>query len=115
MRGKPHDQAAVVPTTKDIHWAAGLFEGEGWAGPHGNGKSVTTATIQIAMTDREPLEKIHLLFGGRIYGPYGVRRGKDYYQWRAYGARALGIMQTLYVLLSPRRQNQIASVLDVYR
>jgi len=101
--------ASVSPTVADLHWAAGLVEGE--AGFRRRGDS----EIRVLMVDDEPLRKLLRLFGGAVHQnirrPTTPKQHTRYWVWAAYGARARGIVMTLYSLLSKRRQEQIRTVL----
>ena len=71
------------PTSHNIIWAAGFFEGDGYCG--NNGYSERVIFTQKALW---PLKKLRSLFGGNI-----VRTSRDggkrkYYQWNMNGARA---------------------------
>ena len=102
-------RAAGHPTIRNLEWAAGFLEGEGYFGNEGRSER-----IHAAQTTREPLERLQSYFGGNI----GMHRWKPAkpshnptYAWRVFGARARGIMMTLYPLLSARRQKQIVPAL----
>jgi hypothetical protein len=108
----------MTPSLRDIYWAAGYFEGEGCVRISG-GKKVSNQTevMNVSSTDKEPIVKLLHMFGGNMYGPRanGLRKDglpkKSFYRWGVSGARARGVMQTLYALLSPRRQEQIKKTL----
>lgn len=109
--GKEHSttkQATLHPTTRDLHWAAGLLEGEGHFRANTSGSGQATAL----MTDREPIEKLLALLGGS-FTIVDRKPWKRQYLWSTSGARARGVMMTLYPLLSPRRQQQIKEALGV--
>lgn len=96
-------------STLHLSWAAGFLEGEGsFLG--GKGK---TSVVCAAQVQREPLERLHALFGGRIVlknGNPSMKRNPIWY-WSVYANRSIQIMMTLFVLMSPRRQKQIEGVL----
>lgn len=104
-------KATKNPDTKDLYWAAGFLEGEGsFRGGEGDSKVVA------AQVQKEPLERLKTLFGGSLYLELKNNKNskhKDIWWWKTYGARARGIMMTLYSLMSPRRQAQIKSALGV--
>jgi hypothetical protein len=93
------------PTLRDLEWAAGFLEGEGSIDRNGNPPHGVEC-IKGTQIQRAPLERLSGCFGGRIYARLtpGKRR---IYVWQATGARARGIMLTLFVLMSPRRKAQI--------
>lgn len=91
----------AVATTYDIYWAAGIFEGEGsLVAPHGS------LMTHVTQKDRWILDKLRALFGGTI-APDGA-----VFKWYLSGARARGFIQTIYILLSPRRQVQARRFFD---
>lgn len=99
------------PTLIDIAWIAGLYEGEG---------SASRGTITIPQKEREVLDRVQELVGGRVSGPhYRVEpSGEPTYQhkWWATGRRGRGIAMTMYFLLSARRRAQLEEfVIDVSR
>lgn len=108
-----------VPSA-DLAYAAGLIEGEGSfrcinrkpARPLKSGRAPEMA-IQISMTDREPLEKIQKILGGRTYGPYhnGVRKSSYYWALQERGTISQ-VAAALLPHLSPRRQRQAQKLID---
>lgn len=99
--------ATRIPTVEELYWAAGFFEGEGCfrrTQDGGRGGQIVTA----AQVNAEPLMRVQAIFGGslRQRGPYSGNRQPHWY-WVATGARARGVMLTLYRFMSARRQEQI--------
>lgn len=96
----------------DLHWAAGFLEGEGSFVFHGTSPAVNCAQVQL-----QPLKKLHEMFGGSIITRHlGKDKGwKEQNYWYRYGAAAIGIMMTLYPLLSKRRQEQILPVINKWK
>lgn len=101
--------AQVSPTTVDLAWAAGFMEGEGSFMV--NRKSLgrnACARCSAAQKQREPLDKLQRLFGG------GVKPFKgSYFRWDVSGARARGVMLTLFTFLSTRRRGQVRAALGI--
>lgn len=94
----------------DIAWMAGLLEGEAtfYVRPPRKNSIHKTPVIQIVMTDKEPIEKIAKLLGYKVGTPPMHKGGtKSLYRVNIYGERAFGLTQTIYGLMSPRRQSQI--------
>jgi hypothetical protein len=90
-------------TTHDIAWAAGIYEGEGSCNKHDG-----TQVVSVPQKDRWILDRLQAKFGGRIdwkkpCGPIG----NGVFRWRLSGVRARGFLQTIFILLSPRRREQI--------
>ena len=102
-------QATRTPTTNDLHWAAGFLEGEGSFGWYSG-----TDKVQAFQVQKEPLDKLMEIFGGSLCvrkSPYpGI--WSDAWVWTINGARARGVMMTLYALMSPKRQQQIETPLQ---
>ena len=89
-------------TSKELYWAAGFLEGEGCFATYGS------SSVSAAQVNKSPLVSLQALFGG------GITHRKTYqskhrpsFQWYANGPRAVGIMLTLYTLLTTTRQKQI--------
>jgi hypothetical protein len=83
---------AVEPGETDYAWAAGFFDGEGYAGITAcfnkkRGKHYTRPVTSIAQNHREVLDRFCWIVGvGRVRGPYlnksnGHQR-KPYWQWQ---------------------------------
>ena len=103
---------------KNIGWFAGLVEGEGSIGWHGGKQHGESATVTVAMTDPDVLDKARKLTGGALYGPYfPPSRGDNIpiYRLHLLGKRAIGWMLTIYLLMGSRRQAQIQSVVSEWR
>jgi len=105
--------------SEEIAFAAGLFEGEGWAGVGSNhGGRTRSGSMQIQMCDREPLERFFEAVGaGKLYGPYqrkGV--GRPIYRWIATRSKEVHhVARLLWPFLSPRRQQQLETAIAAYR
>jgi len=97
-------------TLKALAWAAGFLEGEGSFSQRYN-------RVTASQVNREPLDLLAALFGGT------VRLRKDrternwiqqpIHQWDVCGVRGRGVMLTLYMFMSARRQAQIRNGLRV--
>ena len=96
----------------DLKWAAGFLEGEG---------SFYLATnsplIEASQNQKWPLEKLNSIFGGRLH--FQLRKGNRNGTWVwVLGMKrkdAVALMMTLYILMSPRRQEQIKRCLNVWK
>jgi hypothetical protein len=96
----PIDQA-------DLHWLAGLLEGEGTflAGPPSAPRS---PAVQVAMVDRDIVERAGSLLRAGVGVHPSRREGwKTTYSVRVRGARAVLWMKRLRPLMGSRRQEQI--------
>lgn len=100
-------KASLSPTTTDLAWAAGFLEGEG-----SFQKSNGTQGVCASQVQRDPLERLQNLLGGQIYVVREAdSRNQRVYRWAVSGARARGIMMTLFTFMSPRRREQITCAL----
>ena len=102
-------KATVSPTTRDLEWAAGFLEGEGCFS-----KSHASA-IQV---NPEPIGRLMKLFGGSVLIRWRGKDTRGYKRqearvWSTSGARARGVMMTLYSLLTEKRKGQIREALGV--
>jgi hypothetical protein len=88
------------PCAAELHWAAGVYEGEGSCSASG-----ATTTVQVEQKDDWLLHRLRTLFGGSVRPVH--RPNRVISQWVITGARARGFLMTIYGLLSPRRQRQV--------
>lgn len=96
---------------KDIGWIAGFLEGEGCFT-----KTRTTSCVHASQVNPEPVEKLQRLLGGRVHRFKNTCvNGQDYYRWSAYASRAVGIMMTIYSLMSLKRRNKIREVIQIWQ
>jgi hypothetical protein len=98
-------------STSALCWAAGFIEGEG---------SVyfdkRVVTLRVPQTQREPLDRLVGILGGSIYFRARAKpHHKDQHVFRLNGRYAVGAVMTLYVLMSPGRQEQIRRALAAWR
>jgi hypothetical protein len=93
-------------TTTELAWTAGFLESR--VGTF----DFTDAPLVMALrADREPIDRLARWYGGDI------RRHQDLdrYQWILTGSDAIGLMMTLYPMMSPRRRAQIDSAIRHWR
>jgi len=95
-----------IPTELDWAWTAGFLEGEGSFCPMSG--SDKRARVQANQNEREPLERLLQLFGGRIY----KLRKRDHYVWMLRGVRAEVFLKQLLPMMCRRRQGQIQRTLQ---
>jgi len=99
---------------RNIHWMAGLLEGEGCFGADAKWG---TPIIQLTMTDEDVVKKFAGFFPGgqkiKVRKPNPPR--KTAYEYRLVGARAAGLMMTIYPLMGTRRQERILGILREWR
>lgn len=116
-------RALISPTTVDLAWAAGFLEGE--ASFSRSGKRLKKSSgisscemVAVSQTDSpEPMCRLYMMFGGKLstrskrFNRATGIGSRDQIIWYVSGARARGVMQTMYKLMSPRRQDQILKAL----
>ena len=108
-----------IPTTLDIAWAAGIFDGEGSCSSIKNPDgTLKTQQVSVGQKDRWMCDRLRDLFGGYV-SDHGIRHWDHWigkknhrgthagYSWHIHGPRARGFLMTIYKFLSPRRQDQI--------
>lgn len=95
-------------TRADWAYVAGLFEGEGSV-------NARRHIAQIGMCDREPLERVQTIAGGKLYGPYWRNDGRKrpMWEWRLVGYDAVLLLRgNIEEWLSPRRLAQFERVAE---
>lgn len=100
----------------DVHWTAGFLEGEGSFCRSSNGGMRVSAAQ--ANQSWEPIDRLKFLFGGRTYDRLPTSQWVHatlQRHWHLSGPMAVGLMMTLYPLLSPRRKGQIHKALRGWR
>ena len=101
--------ATKSPTAFDLGWIVAFLEGEGHFGWKPNG----AVFISVSQVDPEPLLRLLSLAGGRIGVSKRTKTGRPpFHRWQANGARARGVMMTVYSFLSLRRRQQIRRALQ---
>lgn len=78
---------------------------------------VPTPYISVQMTDRDIVERVAGLLGGKVRGPYQPKREGSKRTWVCVvsSTRAIGWMLTLYTFMGERRREQIDSVVLRWR
>ncbi|NOV24164.1 hypothetical protein E5S69_11640 [Cupriavidus necator] len=100
-------------TVREIAWAAGFLEGEG-----SFTQSRTCPAVTAAQVQREPLERLQAIFGGTVRLIDRANRKpteQPHYRWDMYGSKAIAVMMTLWLLMSPRRKEQIEKVINDWK
>ena len=99
-------------SVNDIYWAAGFLEGEG-----SFYSDSVKGILAASQVQREPLDHLQELFGGTITLIIRKRGGKskDIFLWKLRGWYGIGVMLTLYCLLSLKRKTQIKRVLGKWK
>lgn len=114
---------------KQIHWLAGIVEGEGYfqpffkgTRPEGAGIKYVNPRIKVTMTDEDVIRRCHAVSGvGHVTGPvfpkYRKEKGyeKPLWSWTvSKTSDAMGLMMTLYPLMGERRQARIRDCLEAW-
>lgn len=107
-------QAASSPTVADLAWAAGFLEGEGNFYANTRANKHVSHGVRAVQKFAEPLYKLQAMFGGSVSLTHkaGPKYPNAYPEWRVYGARARGVMLTLFSFLSSRRRGQVRVALS---
>ena len=98
------------PTTQQIAWAAGVYEGEGSASAtRTKNKPWIGIVVSVSQKDSWLVTELRSLFGGSVY----KRSNRNCFDWTICGALGRGFLMTIYKFLSPRRQSQIRRAIGV--
>jgi len=104
--------------SKELHWLAGLLEGEGWFGiskQSVRGKNYENPAISVKMVDADIIYYVKRLAGHGSIGKADLPSGKTAYIWRTSGEKAVKLMEELYLILGTRRQGQINLVFESWK
>ncbi len=95
----------------DIAWTAGFLEGEASFSLSGS-----SATIAVGQVQRDPIDRLIHLYGGSMYirPPRGIAR-QPLHMWELAGIKGVGLMMTVFPLMSSSRRQKIKRVLSVWR
>lgn len=97
--------------TSDLHWAAGLLEGEGYFGA----SKQTSPVVSCAMTDFDVIARLAAIFGVGSVTANPKPGHQDVRVWTACGSRAAQVMMTIWPLVGERRQRRITTTLLCWR
>ena len=95
-----HCAPTLHPTTLDIAWAAGIYEGEGTC------QRTTTEKVQVGQKNHWLCARLRALFGGWVF-EYKSGPNLGHQRWVLTGPRARGFLLTIFTFLSPHRQKQV--------
>jgi hypothetical protein len=106
-------------TESDLHWLAGLLEGEGFFGTINSrvgGKCYRYPRIGVLMSDEDVIARVGRMWGIKVfvYDPPAPSR-KRLYRVTKLGKGAVALMEQLRPLMGQRRQAQIDTVLAEWR
>lgn len=98
--------------TKDIYWATGLMEGEGYFGVRRGADLV----MQLCMTDKDVVDRFHGLFKFGSRAVSQLPSGKTAYWWISTNqAETAGLMMTFLPLLGQRRAQKVQECLHLWK
>ena len=97
--------ACLVPSTAELAWAAGIYEGEGSVSRLSSGSPI----MRVYQKDEWLPRRLLALFGGHCTSRKGNVLAPDslHWIWALYGERARMFLMQIFGFLSPRRQAQI--------
>jgi hypothetical protein len=95
----------------DYAWAAGFIDGEGCFSARRNQTGVTLSVTQV---EREPLKRLHVLFGGNINGPRNPpsHRGRPFYVYTLSNKALYSQVEKLWPYLCKRKRMQYNESID---
>lgn len=86
---------------EDLAWAAGFIDGEGSVSVCKNGKKYKRLSLAVAQAgNKEPLDKLHSIFGGYIGGPY-KQKNKNHTPYFVWSITNFRVIQEIYEKLKP--------------
>ncbi len=97
------------PTSIEIAWAAGIYEGEGSCITNHNGTGSKSFVVSVNQKDPELLYRMREMFGGSIKLCKRKFNGivRPIYHWKICGDRARAFIFTVYPFLTARRKEQV--------
>lgn len=103
----------------DLAWAAGFWDGEGYAGIHRilGKKAAKRVTCTLVQVDRRVLDRFCGIVGvGKVRGPYKTNNGRPAYQWSDGGKYACtaAVFDLLRPYLSEVKTEQFLNCLKEY-
>lgn len=100
--------------TTDLHWLAGLLEGEA---SFGYNQRLGYPAINLDMTCPDIVLRAAKLMGNRNVRTrfHKNEKEKDSYRFGIYGNDAAAWMMTLFLLMGEKRKRQIEKVLSVWK
>lgn len=95
----------------EIHWLAGLLEGEG-SFIFGPPSSPGSVAIQIQMTDEDVIRRVSSFFGNKYHKTTPKnKKHKSIFSVCIRGTKARDLMEKLLPLMGERRSNRIRDIL----
>jgi hypothetical protein len=95
-----------------LHWVAGLIEGEGCFWQRRNGEIL----VQVLMTDGDVIGRLQVILGFGTLSQKRLPSGKIAYQWASRRQeQTAGLMMTLLPLMGARRSDKIRECLKAWK
>jgi hypothetical protein len=95
-------------------WLAGLLEGEAWFGERRSEGRSPRPMIALKMTDRDVVERVAEMFGGKAVTRSKPKVGRDQFTTRVAGVAAISIMRLILPWMGERRREAIEMLLWLY-
>lgn len=108
----------------DAAWAAGFFEGEGCVRlasrntnlTRGGSRSYGSLYVDVCQVNREPLDRLQKIAGGRVHGPYQFTSNRQpHFKWVI---QQKDLVETFYKAIKPnlsqRRVEQFEKALSAF-
>lgn len=106
-------------TRENLAWAAGLFEGEGCLSvSKKTGKQFVNIQIGLHERDKDVLEKLALILGGKVLGPYKPQKnatGGMVVWMRSQKEDVYAICAALFPFLGLRRQEKMLEFFEWFK
>lgn len=103
----------------ELKWLAGYLEGEGYFVVYRQkGRKHPQCHIGVHSTDRDVIQKVARLIGGKVYGPYAPSRtnfvgSKPRHVTQVYGTKAQRLAKQLLSYMGKRRAAKIRHLLSI--
>ena len=106
-------------TTTQLHWLAGILEGEGsfqLARTARKRGKILIPRIELGMTDKDIVQQAAAFMRIKVFrvGRESTKR-KPYFRFLVWGHYAAGWMMTLYLLMGTRRRTKIREILSHWK
>lgn len=106
-----------MPSDLEVAWFSGLFEGEGCLGYYADKRNPSTGSVRLYVesTDKDIIDKIHFLFGGKVWEsnyPSKPKQNKPSWRWGVSSKPEVRkLIRALYPFLGNRRKIKCDEVL----
>lgn len=95
---------------RKLYWAAGFLEGEG------SFFSIRkTPAVSAGQVDKQPIDMLVSIFGGTVCIIPQRGNSKSQYRWQIAGTKAVGVMFSLYSLMTDYRKDKISKAIALWK